>query len=50
MSIKTTIAHGSTPHGWLHVYHESDVDSLDVMYVGTEKGRNNDAHMQPLRN
>ena len=53
MSIKSSIAHASSPHGWFHIYHESDVDSLDEMnknddvYFSIAFGRTETTHRIP---
>jgi len=54
MSIKHTIAHGMTPHGWMHIWHESDVDSLDEIgprediYIQIAFGRTETTHRIPM--
>ena len=53
MSIKSSIAHASSTHGWVHIYHESDVDSIDEMhhnddiFISVAFGRTETTHRIP---
>ena len=54
MSIKNTIAHGTTPHGVVHIWHEADADHVDELHPSEDEiflrfvfGRTDTTHRIP---